>query len=511
MLAQDAPLDQEQSYALLSKTECLFAAIWHNPEGAVNTEAIAQYYEVSPEIILDTLVLYQDEFDLQGDDWTPRAAIRLGMLLKSPQATRVRSLALDVIEAQKCKTKRESITHLLKNSEFVQWSDREISKILQCSPTIVGKARKELESQGKIVKFEKRKFNRGGNTIEQSTKESVFQTSSVHKWTDEAQNPDSTVVRITNPDHPNFNQQGVITSEPPNRYQQIVEIGGERVLVQNSDFGMEYTPKPRTYTEEELQQAIARAIQEIQIGDRAKVREEVEAEVQEQLKSARELLNQKAVEAAKLQQKIDELESLRTLEAENVLLKQRIEELEKAVQDVPAQRWENTMSVQASKVINTQAQTIIENIDPYLDLRNLATTPPPRDRFNEVSDLIEKAADLLDRVPRIGRRCSYQGRLGTIEDIEGNEAEINWDERKAEDSAGDRYPLRGIEVLPTLDGIAKGSWVSWANPKEEAYNYQGQVVEVSPRTGIAVVHWRNTNKTKQHPVMALRLIRARVA
>lgn len=39
MLAPD--IDQEISYSLLSKSECLFAAIWHNPQGMVDTEAIS--------------------------------------------------------------------------------------------------------------------------------------------------------------------------------------------------------------------------------------------------------------------------------------------------------------------------------------------------------------------------------------------------------------------------------------------------------------------------------------
>jgi hypothetical protein len=117
---------------------------------------------------------------------------------------------------------------------------------------------------------------------------------------------------------------------------------------------------------------------------------------------------------------------------------------------------------------------------------------------------------MLEIVPLAGRRCFRQGRYGTIADVndETHLVEIDWDERKSEDSAGDLYPLNEIKVLPTLEGISEGSWVSSANPSQPAYNYRGLVKEVRPKDRQIVIHWHETNKTSIHPVESLRLIRA---
>lgn len=525
MLAQDTDLTQEQAYSLLSKAECLFAALWHNPQEAATTEAIAKYYEVPIETIFELKHAYGDELENNQDIWTPRATLRLGMLLKSPRATEIRNLAIDVIEAHRCKDKRQQVSLLLQRGEFVRWSDREIARILQCSPTVVGRTRKELEALNKIVSFSKRKCTRGGNVIEQSsTKESVFQESSVHDGQMERSNPDSfvrqPVATVRKLGDSRDGEECVIVEESDRHWQKLVRFSdGEERAYTDAELDspsvpytpIDRTPTPRTYTEGELQAAIARAVQELQIGDRSRIREEVEREVREEVKAAQAIASQRSLENAKLQQKIDELESLRTLEAENQLLKQRIQDLENAIEERACQQWGNTFTKQAERVINAEVIKVAESVDPEMDLRQLATTPPPRHRYAEVIQLFEKAADLLDRVPLIGRRVFYQGRYGTIEDIEDDASEIGWDERRADDLGGDRYPLKTLTVLPTVEGIAEGSIVSWDAPNNGAYSAQGKVLEVHPRTSQAKVKWMNTSKVKLYPVSLLRLVRAKVA
>lgn len=171
MVASAPSLTQEQSLVLLTKTRNLFSGIWNDPKGTVNTENLAKYYEVPIESIFEILKVHHEEFseDRSGDDWTPRAAIRLGMLLDSPMSRSIRTLALDLIEAQKDKTKRQQITLLLQNGDFVEWSNREIARVLNCSHTEVNRIRRRLEATNKVVKLEKRKHIRDGKEIQLTT------------------------------------------------------------------------------------------------------------------------------------------------------------------------------------------------------------------------------------------------------------------------------------------------------------------------------------------------------
>ncbi|MHC5829311.1 MAG: hypothetical protein ACYT04_78695, partial [Nostoc sp.] len=110
-----------------------------------------------------------DDLELPEDGWTPRGAIRLGMLLDSPVAVSVRSLALDVIEAHKQPNKKAAVRFLLENAQFVEWSNRVIAKILECDHKTVGNVRKRLEAENKIIPITRRKCQRGGKTLVQNS------------------------------------------------------------------------------------------------------------------------------------------------------------------------------------------------------------------------------------------------------------------------------------------------------------------------------------------------------
>ena len=118
-LTQDSALDY------LNKAKSLVMAMWQGT-GITTTEQLADYFEVSSDAVKKVLLRHREEFESdgvreikgkdlkalqsQGSDmlslpekttrlniWTPRAALRLGMLLRdSAIAKQVRTLLLDV-------------------------------------------------------------------------------------------------------------------------------------------------------------------------------------------------------------------------------------------------------------------------------------------------------------------------------------------------------------------------------------------------------------------------------
>ncbi|MBW4426962.1 MAG: hypothetical protein KME50_21575 [Nostoc desertorum CM1-VF14] len=189
--------------------------------------------------------------------------------------------------------------------------------------------------------------------------------------------------------HPRYGDSGVIEASAPNNYQQIVTFSdGERLLINNADLvglndaivselsGRTY---PKEYSEaiaalkEQHQQELERLQQELRIGLQSEATTRAEAQVQEQIQSLQQLFKQQKEENVQLQQRLLEMESLRQLEAENQQLQQRIQELEHAVQERPSQQWGNTMTQQATKVLNKQVKQALEKT---IDLRSLAQEPP---------------------------------------------------------------------------------------------------------------------------------------
>ena len=120
-LTQDSALDH------LNKAKSLVMAVWQGT-GIATTEQLADYYEVPIETIKTVLLRSRDEFksdglhEVKGKDlkalrsqgsfnlnlsektvrlniWTPRAALRLGMLLRDSEiAKQIRTLLLDLAE-----------------------------------------------------------------------------------------------------------------------------------------------------------------------------------------------------------------------------------------------------------------------------------------------------------------------------------------------------------------------------------------------------------------------------
>ncbi|MBD2534512.1 hypothetical protein H6G97_35520 [Nostoc flagelliforme FACHB-838] len=131
---------------------------------------------------------------------------------------------------------------------------------------------------------------------------------------------------------------------------------------------------------EQHKQELERLQQELRIGLQSEATARAKAQVIEQIQSLQNLYKQQKEQNIQLQQRLDEMESLRQLEIENQQLKQRIQELENAVEQRPSlrdaartQQWGNTMTQQATKALNKQVKLALEKT---IDLRSLAQEPP---------------------------------------------------------------------------------------------------------------------------------------
>ena len=194
------------------------------------------------------------------------------------------------------------------------------------------------------------------------------------------------VITISSPEHPRYGQSGMICADARNNSQQIVTFSdGERLLVNNADLDAAIVSESnqRTYPPE-YSEAIAalkeqhkleleRLSQELRIGLQAEVEARAEAQVIEQMQSLQNLYKQQKEQNIQLQQRLDEMEGLRKLDIENQQLHQRIGELEHALLERPQQQWGNTMTQQATKVLNKQVKQALEKT---IDLRSLAVEPP---------------------------------------------------------------------------------------------------------------------------------------
>ncbi len=193
-------------------------------------------------------------------------------------------------------------------------------------------------------------------------------------------------VTVSSQSYPRYGDSGAIEADAPNVLQQIVTFpDGERLLINNGELDAASVPFPKEqtyppeYTEaiaqikEQHQQELERLSQELRISLQTEASTRAEEQAKEQIQSLQNLYKQQKEKNIQLQQRLDEMESLRQLEVENQQLKQRIQDLENAVQERPQEQWENTMTQQASKALNKQVKLALEKT---IDLRSLAVVPP---------------------------------------------------------------------------------------------------------------------------------------
>lgn len=118
-----ANISDANSESILNKVKSLYFALWQS-QGIATTEKIAEFYEVKVDTVYQSLKRHRAEFDEDGlktlrgkafkdvadilsvtsktanvTIWTPRAALRLGMLLRDSEVAKiVRTSLLDIVE-----------------------------------------------------------------------------------------------------------------------------------------------------------------------------------------------------------------------------------------------------------------------------------------------------------------------------------------------------------------------------------------------------------------------------
>lgn len=330
-------------------------------------------------------------------------------------------------------------------------------------------------------------------------------------------------VTISSPEHPRYGESGVIEADAPNNYQQIVSFpDGERLLINNSDLNdtiASFSPErnyPPEYTsaiaqlKEQHQQELERLSQELRIGLQAEAGARAEEQAKEQIQSLQNLYKQQKEQNIQLQQRLDEMESLRQLETENQQLKQRIQDLENAFEPHPVQQWGNTMTQQATKALNKQVKQALEKT---IDLRELAVEPPKENaqeclrlmgmalkNLSEAmnnTQALKAAAIILGSDPTqeaIAYRAEQLQLLPqAVSDIRAVLAkpECTWQDycvvaTEYEVIKGDYWAelttketdlIRALEKATHSGVIQVGSIVAYADPYYTLYNAKGEVVE----------------------------------
>ncbi|QHG20308.1 hypothetical protein [Nostoc sp. ATCC 53789] len=345
--------------------------------------------------------------------------------------------------------------------------------------------------------------------------------------------------------HPRYGESGAIEADAPNNYQQIVTFAdGERLLINNADltglndaivsFSAERT-YPKEYAEaiaqikEQHKFELERLQQELRIGLQAEAGAKAEAHVQEQIQSLQNLYKQQKEQNIQLQERLDEMEGLKKLEIENQQLQQRIQDLENGVEQRPSQQWGNTMTQQATKVLNKQVKLALEKT---IDLRSLAQEPP-KENAQECLRLmgmalknlasamnntqaLEAAALILGSEPTpqaIAYRAEQLEMLPqAVSDIRrvlaqpgctwqefwnvAQEYEVIKQDYWAELTTQETELIIALETASTEpDTIGVGSIVAHADPYRTLYVERGEVVEdLGEEVVVAWDCWRNQSK-----------------
>ncbi|MCY7321482.1 MAG: hypothetical protein LH660_06685 [Phormidesmis sp. CAN_BIN36] len=118
---QIAEIPGDQAQAMLNRAKAMMFAVWQG-EGIATSEQVADFYEVTTDVVRDNIRRHRDEFEPDGlktikgkalaevreiisltsqtvnvTVWTPRAALRLGMLLRDSEvAKQLRNLLVEM-------------------------------------------------------------------------------------------------------------------------------------------------------------------------------------------------------------------------------------------------------------------------------------------------------------------------------------------------------------------------------------------------------------------------------
>ena len=191
-------------------------------------------------------------------------------------------------------------------------------------------------------------------------------------------------VKVSSQSHPKYGEEGEISGDPPNLQQQFVDFEDGRAMMFNRDLSIVDAPIERklppeyqeaiAQLEQQHKEEIARLENELRVGLVTEAEGRAIHSVQEQLEVATAIASQAKEENIRLQQRLEELESLRQLADQNQLLQQENEELKNQLQQKPMERWDTSSAV--VERLNKNVQAAINNT---IDLRSLAEEPPKED------------------------------------------------------------------------------------------------------------------------------------
>ncbi|WP_323808817.1 hypothetical protein [Nostoc sphaeroides] len=280
----------------------------------------------------------------------------------------------------------------------------------------------------------------------------------------------------------------------------------------------------------------------MRIGLQAEVSARAEAQVSEQIQSLQNLYKEQKEQNIQLQQRLDEMEGLRKLDIENQQLHQRIQELEHALEERPSLQWGNTMTQQATKVLNKQVK---EALEKTIDLRTLALEPP-KENATECLRLmgmaLKQIATAMNNTQALEAAALILGTSPTQEAIAIKteqlqllpqavreirqvlaRIEFTWQEfwavaQKYEVIKADYWAELTTQETDLITKAQKaesqrviqvGSIVAYADPYYTLYNARGEVVEDLGEDEVLVAwdHWKNEGKkTSRYFLNELRLL-----
>ena len=279
-------------------------------------------------------------------------------------------------------------------------------------------------------------------------------------------------VKVSDPDHPRVGQTGTVSGDPPNNTHLFIVFSDseQSELIAINDLDAPSTPfTPRKYPKEyeeaiaqlkqQHQEELRRIESDVRTGLLSEAEERAKELVREHLAASQAIASTKALEVAKLQQKVDELESLRTLEVENQQLQQRIEGLERALESRPMQEWGNTLTKQAQKSVNAEVIRMVENLEPELHLRSLAIDPPTTNQ----STVVRLLGLSLEAVSQSMPKLATELRKAAAIVLEVDEISL---EKKAQQL---RQLPEAIASIKSVLGLADADWTQFT---EISDNYE---------------------------------------
>ena len=267
--------------------------------------------------------------------------------------------------------------------------------------------------------------------------------------------------------------------------------------------------QPILFTEAELNDRVAQAIEQALIGRKVEIEEAALDAVREQLEAARSHSVELREKNTQLQLEVGRLQDLRQLESENERLTQEIEELKNALQRNATEDWgKPVFNAEAAKVINKEVATLLEKFPPETNLRCLATTPPSPESLPEILELVGQVLQHLTQIGLTESRTALTN-AKTWEDFDP--IGQKWISIKANIWTGftqaERIRLKQLKEARLLSPptpptphsptekcdpavLSVGTVVCHADPYTVASQFHGIVEQVFPESGEAIVRWK---------------------